>query len=135
MSCKLSAINRRSISQPSCFRASGGFLIKPVHKKVISGFYALRQARALVAGLDPDRWIPVDLRADSLATVPPTLIAFEQCGRSGKKSDLRLSGPRQERAPVAGLERATEGFLQISGRIHYPLCHGCRADSIKGMEI
>ncbi|GFN82252.1 hypothetical protein PoB_000875800 [Plakobranchus ocellatus] len=47
------------------------FCISPVHNKVISGFQALRQARA----------------------------------------------------PKAGLEPATEGSLQISGRICYPLCH------------
>ncbi|GFO40023.1 hypothetical protein PoB_006652800 [Plakobranchus ocellatus] len=29
----------------------------------------------------------------------------------------------QARAPVVGLEPAIEGSLQISGRIHYPLCH------------
>ncbi|GFO48151.1 hypothetical protein PoB_007465600 [Plakobranchus ocellatus] len=30
---------------------------------------------------------------------------------------------REVRAPVAGLETATEGSLKISGRIRYPLCH------------
>ncbi|GFN89928.1 hypothetical protein PoB_001643400 [Plakobranchus ocellatus] len=30
---------------------------------------------------------------------------------------------QQARAPVMGLEPATEGSLQISGRIRYPLCH------------
>ncbi|GFN81295.1 hypothetical protein PoB_000780100 [Plakobranchus ocellatus] len=30
---------------------------------------------------------------------------------------------RQARAPVTGLEPATEGSLQISGRIRYQLCH------------
>ncbi|GFO07706.1 hypothetical protein PoB_003421100 [Plakobranchus ocellatus] len=48
-----------------------GFCIEPVHNKVISGFKALRQAGA----------------------------------------------------PMAGLEPATEGSLQISGRTHKPLCH------------
>ncbi|GFO23635.1 hypothetical protein PoB_005014000 [Plakobranchus ocellatus] len=42
----------------------------PVHIKVISGFQALRQARPPVAGLEPaTEGIPVDLRADSPATV------------------------------------------------------------------
>ncbi|GFN89601.1 hypothetical protein PoB_001610700 [Plakobranchus ocellatus] len=31
--------------------------------------------------------------------------------------------PRQARAPVAGLEPATEGSLQISGRTRKPLCY------------
>ncbi|GFO16053.1 hypothetical protein PoB_004255800 [Plakobranchus ocellatus] len=48
-----------------------GSCIEPVHNKVISGFQALRQVRA----------------------------------------------------PMAGLEPATEGSLRISGRICYPLCH------------
>ncbi|GFO13903.1 hypothetical protein PoB_004040800 [Plakobranchus ocellatus] len=48
-----------------------GFDMDPVHNKVISGFQALRRARA----------------------------------------------------PVAGLEPATEKSLQISGRIRWPLCH------------
>ncbi|GFN86761.1 hypothetical protein PoB_001326700 [Plakobranchus ocellatus] len=30
---------------------------------------------------------------------------------------------RQAGAPMAGLEPATEGSLQISGRTHKPLCH------------
>ncbi|GFN83645.1 hypothetical protein PoB_001015100 [Plakobranchus ocellatus] len=30
---------------------------------------------------------------------------------------------RQAKAPVAGFEPATEGLLQISGQIRYPLCH------------
>ncbi|GFO21882.1 hypothetical protein PoB_004838700, partial [Plakobranchus ocellatus] len=30
---------------------------------------------------------------------------------------------RQARAPVAGLEPATEGSLQISGRTRKPLCY------------
>ncbi|GFN75993.1 hypothetical protein PoB_000249900 [Plakobranchus ocellatus] len=39
-----------------CFKRIGlvfGFCISPVHKKVISGFQVFRQARALVAGLEP----------------------------------------------------------------------------------
>ncbi|GFO44490.1 hypothetical protein PoB_007099500 [Plakobranchus ocellatus] len=39
-----------------------GFCIRPVHNKVISGFQALRQARAPVAGLETDRRVPADLR-------------------------------------------------------------------------
>ncbi|GFO20235.1 hypothetical protein PoB_004674000 [Plakobranchus ocellatus] len=50
-----------------------------------------------------DRRVPTDLSADSLATVPPT--------------------PPQARAPVAELESATEGSLQVSGRIRYRLRH------------
>ncbi|GFO20432.1 hypothetical protein PoB_004693700 [Plakobranchus ocellatus] len=49
-----------------------GFCIKPVYYKVISGFQALRQVRALVVGLQPDRRVPADYRAKLLATVPPT---------------------------------------------------------------
>ncbi|GFO21388.1 hypothetical protein PoB_004789300 [Plakobranchus ocellatus] len=45
---------------------------EPVHNKMISGFQALRQAKMPVAGLEPARRIPTDIRADSLATVPPT---------------------------------------------------------------
>ncbi|GFN79803.1 hypothetical protein PoB_000630900 [Plakobranchus ocellatus] len=30
---------------------------------------------------------------------------------------------RQAGAPTAGLEPTTEGSMQISGRIHKPLCH------------
>ncbi|GFO36921.1 hypothetical protein PoB_006342600 [Plakobranchus ocellatus] len=45
---------------------------EPVHNKVISGFQALCQARAPVAGLEPATEGSADLRADSLATVPPT---------------------------------------------------------------
>ncbi|GFO16157.1 hypothetical protein PoB_004266200 [Plakobranchus ocellatus] len=40
-----------------------------------------------------------------------------------QRDDLRLSALRQARAPVTGLEPATEGSLQISGQILYPLCH------------
>ncbi|GFN95782.1 hypothetical protein PoB_002228800 [Plakobranchus ocellatus] len=48
-----------------------GFYIQPVHNKVISGFQALRQARAPMAGLEPA--IEGSLQSsDSLATVPPT---------------------------------------------------------------
>ncbi|GFN77339.1 hypothetical protein PoB_000384500 [Plakobranchus ocellatus] len=44
-----------------------------VHNKVISGFQALRQVRAPVAGLNTiDRRVPADLRTDSQVTVPPT---------------------------------------------------------------
>ncbi|GFO41482.1 hypothetical protein PoB_006798700 [Plakobranchus ocellatus] len=52
-------------------------------------------------------------------------IAYPQHG------DLRFSGPRQAREPVAGLEPATEGSLQISGRIRYPLCHRRPNDSLE----
>ncbi|GFO40310.1 hypothetical protein PoB_006681500 [Plakobranchus ocellatus] len=47
---------------------------RPVHNKVISGFQVLRQARAPVARLEPatERSVLADLRAGSLATVPPT---------------------------------------------------------------
>ncbi|GFN98825.1 hypothetical protein PoB_002533100 [Plakobranchus ocellatus] len=51
------------------------FCVYSVHNKVISGFQVLRQARALMAGLEPatcNRRIPADIRADLLATVPPT---------------------------------------------------------------
>ncbi|GFO40881.1 Zinc-binding in reverse transcriptase domain-containing protein [Plakobranchus ocellatus] len=34
-----------------------------------------------------------------------------------------FKAPRQAGAPMAGLEPATEGSLQISGRTHKPLCH------------
>ncbi|GFO16768.1 hypothetical protein PoB_004327300 [Plakobranchus ocellatus] len=46
------------------------FLVEPVHNKVISGFHALRQAMAPVAGFEPATWVPEDLRA--LSVVPPT---------------------------------------------------------------
>ncbi|GFN74907.1 hypothetical protein PoB_000141300 [Plakobranchus ocellatus] len=37
-----------------CVELAGlGFLYKPVHNKVISGFKTLHQARALMAGLEP----------------------------------------------------------------------------------
>ncbi|GFO43511.1 hypothetical protein PoB_007001600 [Plakobranchus ocellatus] len=42
---------------------------------------------------------------------------------SSQPGDLGISGPRQARAPVAGLEPATERSLQISGRTRQPLCH------------
>ncbi|GFO24588.1 hypothetical protein PoB_005109300 [Plakobranchus ocellatus] len=45
------------------------FLNRKIHNNVISGFQALRQARAPVAGLEP---ATEDLRADSQATVLPT---------------------------------------------------------------
>ncbi|GFO49091.1 hypothetical protein PoB_007559600 [Plakobranchus ocellatus] len=38
------------------------------------------------------------------------------CIASPQRGDLRLSGLRQCRAPVAGIEPATEGFHQISGQ-------------------
>ncbi|GFO47714.1 hypothetical protein PoB_007421900 [Plakobranchus ocellatus] len=60
--------HRGSQSAPLASIASDGF-----HNKVISGFQAVRQARVPVAGLEPcDRRVPADLRAESLATVPPT---------------------------------------------------------------
>ncbi|GFO35104.1 hypothetical protein PoB_006160900 [Plakobranchus ocellatus] len=36
--------------------------------------------------------------------------------RQFTKGDLRFSGPPSGQGPVAGLEPATEGYLQISGR-------------------
>ncbi|GFO45852.1 hypothetical protein PoB_007235700 [Plakobranchus ocellatus] len=46
---------------------------------------------------------------------------FEKRYRAtSQQGDLRLSGSSQ-----AGLELAIEGFLQISGRIRYQLCHRC----------
>ncbi|GFO19718.1 hypothetical protein PoB_004622300 [Plakobranchus ocellatus] len=42
---------------------------------------------------------------------------------SPQQGDLRLQGLCQARAPVAGLEPATERSLHISGRIRYPLCY------------
>ncbi|GFN88235.1 hypothetical protein PoB_001474100 [Plakobranchus ocellatus] len=50
---------------------------KFLHNKVISGFQALRLARAPVEGSDARRRDPVDLRADSLATVPPFTLRSE----------------------------------------------------------
>ncbi|GFN92357.1 hypothetical protein PoB_001886300 [Plakobranchus ocellatus] len=42
-------------------------------QQVISGYEALRQAGAPMAGLEPvTEGSPADLRAESLATVPPT---------------------------------------------------------------
>ncbi|GFN80908.1 hypothetical protein PoB_000741400 [Plakobranchus ocellatus] len=43
-----------------------------VYKKVISGFQALREARAPVVRLEPATEGSADLRADSLAIVLPT---------------------------------------------------------------
>ncbi|GFO41504.1 hypothetical protein PoB_006800900 [Plakobranchus ocellatus] len=43
-------------------------LEQPVYNKVISDFQALHQARARIR----DRRVPADIRADSLAIVPPT---------------------------------------------------------------
>ncbi|GFO39168.1 hypothetical protein PoB_006567300 [Plakobranchus ocellatus] len=59
-----------------------------------------------------DRRVPADLRTDSLANEPPT-----------PPSMSGFEALHQARAPVVGFEPATEGSLQISGRIHYPLCH------------
>ncbi|GFO38737.1 hypothetical protein PoB_006524200 [Plakobranchus ocellatus] len=50
----------------------GKFETKPVHNKVISGFQALCQARAPVAGLEPAKEGSLQISRDSLATVPPT---------------------------------------------------------------
>ncbi|GFO45713.1 hypothetical protein PoB_007221800 [Plakobranchus ocellatus] len=44
-------------------------------------------------------------------------------GGSPQQGDLRLSSPFQAKAPVAVLEPATGGSLQISERNRYPLCH------------
>ncbi|GFO09964.1 hypothetical protein PoB_003646900 [Plakobranchus ocellatus] len=46
--------------------------IQPVHNKMISGFQAIRQARDPATGSNPRQKAPRNLRADSLATVPPT---------------------------------------------------------------
>ncbi|GFN92977.1 hypothetical protein PoB_001948300 [Plakobranchus ocellatus] len=47
------------------------------------------------------------------------------CTKSpSKQVDLRLSGLRQAKVPVAGLEPATEWSLQILGAVRYPLRHG-----------
>ncbi|GFN87620.1 hypothetical protein PoB_001412600 [Plakobranchus ocellatus] len=42
---------------------------------------------------------------------------------SPQQGDLKVQALRQARAMVAALEFATEGSLQISGRIRHPLCH------------
>ncbi|GFO31398.1 hypothetical protein PoB_005790300 [Plakobranchus ocellatus] len=42
---------------------------------------------------------------------------------SPQQGDLRLSGPPSGQGAVAGLEPATEGSLQISGRTRKPLCY------------
>ncbi|GFO40185.1 hypothetical protein PoB_006669000 [Plakobranchus ocellatus] len=42
---------------------------------------------------------------------------------SSQQGDLTLSGPLSSQGTDSRLEPATEGPLQISGRIHYPLCH------------
>ncbi|GFN85657.1 hypothetical protein PoB_001216300 [Plakobranchus ocellatus] len=46
---------------------------EPVYNEVILGLQSLRQARMSVAGLEPAiEGSPQTLKADSLATVPPT---------------------------------------------------------------
>ncbi|GFO08719.1 hypothetical protein PoB_003522400 [Plakobranchus ocellatus] len=42
---------------------------------------------------------------------------------SPQQDDRSFQALRQARAPVAGTESATEGSVQISGQIRYPLCH------------
>ncbi|GFN84389.1 hypothetical protein PoB_001089500 [Plakobranchus ocellatus] len=52
-----------------------GNMMKPVHNKVISGFYALPSGRGAYGGAGThERRIPADLRADSQDTVPPTSV-------------------------------------------------------------
>ncbi|GFO29943.1 hypothetical protein PoB_005644800 [Plakobranchus ocellatus] len=58
-------------SNQSFIAKEEGCCKEPVHNKVFPGFQDLRQVRAPVAGLEPlDGKVPVDLRADSLSTVP-----------------------------------------------------------------
>ncbi|GFN90637.1 hypothetical protein PoB_001714300 [Plakobranchus ocellatus] len=45
------------------------------------------------------------------------------CIANPRQGGLRLSGLRKARAPLARLEPLTEGSLQMSTRVSYPLCH------------
>ncbi|GFN87069.1 hypothetical protein PoB_001357500 [Plakobranchus ocellatus] len=116
---------------------SGGFVpavvwflcLKPVHSKVISDFLALRQARALVARFELATKESLQICGRLLSTVPqptpshpnplrpPLPCPFPQQG------DLRFSGPQSGKSAVAELKAATEGSLQMSGRIRQPLRH------------
>ncbi|GFO02714.1 hypothetical protein PoB_002921900 [Plakobranchus ocellatus] len=46
------------------------------------------------------------------------------CKADPQEGDLRLS---RSQAPLVGLEPATEGSLQISGRARYPVCRTGKA--------
>ncbi|GFO10874.1 hypothetical protein PoB_003737900 [Plakobranchus ocellatus] len=58
--------------------------------------------------------------AGSVATtIAPVMQLRSVCPQQG---DLRLSGRPSAEAPVTGLEPATEGSLQMSVRMRFPLC-------------
>ncbi|GFN83718.1 hypothetical protein PoB_001022400 [Plakobranchus ocellatus] len=65
-----------------------------------------------------NRRVPADLRADLLATVPPTPPHIVHNKVISGFRDFRWAS-----APVAGLNLAMEIALQISGRFRYPLSH------------
>ncbi|GFO39441.1 hypothetical protein PoB_006594600 [Plakobranchus ocellatus] len=49
-----------------------------------------------------------------------------------QQGDLKRSGPPSAKAPVTELELATVRFLQMLGRVRYPLCHQCFKRDIVG---
>ncbi|GFN77316.1 hypothetical protein PoB_000382200 [Plakobranchus ocellatus] len=67
-----------------------------------------------------DTRAPADLRADSLATVPPTPPVVGSQQNSPQQGVLRLSGSPPGQTLMAGHEPALEGSVQISWRIRYP---------------